>query len=502
MDGETYDEDNSFIVKLSGIPYSATVEDVAYFMAGVDIKGGRKQGVHLTKEESGRASGEAFVELMCKEDIAVALKKDHEYMGERWIAVTRATAQEMEDDKDKAGTIKRQLDAKGEYVCKIRGLPWSTTAADIENFFADSVLKDDKTTSIHILRNAEGRLSGQAFVEFKSSDDLENALKRNREHMGKRYLEITRSDMGDLKRLADRSTNVAKNKDPVVLLRGLPFDVTNDDVEKFFHGLSITDVQMVYDSAGIRPMGKAFVAFTSTTDSEKALAMHGERIGSRYVEIFQSNKKYWHERDGEQNMGGLQSRAPGRPRPGPYSREEAPYHAARGGPRIKHMSHARGYAGGYDGADGFPPHQEYGAVAMGGRVAGPGVVAAAGPTKHCVLMKGVSLEVSIGDVIKFFTDTVLPKNVEMKYGEAVVELNTHADAMRAMLKDKEMLGGQRVQLELQSKPADYVGYDNIAQAQPQQEYVDPYGGASYGDPYQSAGAYGVAQQQQGGYKMW
>ena len=47
---------------------------------------------------------------------------------------------------------------------------------------------------------------------------------------------------------------------------------------------------------------------------------------------------------------------------------------------------------------------------------------------------------SIGDVIKFFTDTVLPKNVEMKYGEAVVELNTHADAMRAMLKDKEQLG--------------------------------------------------------------
>ena len=74
---------------------------------------------------------------------------------------------------------------------------------------------------------------------------------------------------------------------------------------------------------------------------------------------------------------------------------------------------------------------------MGGRVA---AAAAAGPTKHCVLLKGVSVDVSIGDVIKFFTDTVLPKNVEMKYGEAVVELDTHADAMRAMLKDKDTLG--------------------------------------------------------------
>ena len=62
------------------------------------------------------------------------------------------------------------------------------------------------------------------------------------------------------------------------------------------------------------------------------------------------------------------------------------------------------------------------------------------PQKHIVLVKGVPMEASLGDVIKFFTGSNPPKNVEMKFGEAVVEFNTHADAMMAMLKDKTNLG--------------------------------------------------------------
>ena len=62
--------------------------------------------------------------------------------------------------------------------------------------------------------------------------------------MGKRYLEITRSDMQELQRLSSKSNSAAKGRDPVVLLRGLPFNCTNEDIEGFFSGLSITDVQV------------------------------------------------------------------------------------------------------------------------------------------------------------------------------------------------------------------------------------------------------------------
>ena len=47
------EDDSDFIVKLSGMPFSASCEDVAKFLAGLDIKGGRKNGVHITKDDSG-----------------------------------------------------------------------------------------------------------------------------------------------------------------------------------------------------------------------------------------------------------------------------------------------------------------------------------------------------------------------------------------------------------------------------------------------------------------
>ena len=50
---EDYSEEH-FIVKISGMPYTATCEDVAKFLAGLDIKGGRKNGVHVTRDESGQ----------------------------------------------------------------------------------------------------------------------------------------------------------------------------------------------------------------------------------------------------------------------------------------------------------------------------------------------------------------------------------------------------------------------------------------------------------------
>lgn len=35
----------------------------------------------------------------------------------------------------------------------------------------------------------EGRPSGEAYVEMESEDDLKAALKKDREHMGNRYIE-------------------------------------------------------------------------------------------------------------------------------------------------------------------------------------------------------------------------------------------------------------------------------------------------------------------------
>jgi heterogeneous nuclear ribonucleoprotein F/H len=50
-------------------------------------------------------------------------------------------------------------------------------------------LSDTGTESIHLTTTREGRPSGEAFIELATEDDAELALKKDRQNMGKRYVE-------------------------------------------------------------------------------------------------------------------------------------------------------------------------------------------------------------------------------------------------------------------------------------------------------------------------
>jgi heterogeneous nuclear ribonucleoprotein F/H len=152
-------------------------------------------------------------------------------------------------------------------VIKLRGLPWSCTAEQIVKFLnginivnkSDPHLKNEPsggsipggaaitttTTSndaatkpaVYLTTNAEGRPSGEAFVEVCSENDLNEALKLNNNLMGQRYIEIFRSDPQQLRQHTQESnTNATNWNDPVLRLRGLPYGCTKPDIETFFQG--------------------------------------------------------------------------------------------------------------------------------------------------------------------------------------------------------------------------------------------------------------------------
>lgn len=79
-------------------------------------------------------------------------------------------------------------DQEDGYVVKLRGLPWSTTVDEVIKFFRDSKVLNGPS-GVHMTTSREGRPSGEAFVEFVDEDDLKAALKRDRDHMGNRYIE-------------------------------------------------------------------------------------------------------------------------------------------------------------------------------------------------------------------------------------------------------------------------------------------------------------------------
>lgn len=78
------DQDEGFVVKLRGLPWSATVDEILKFFKDSTVIGGA-DGVHMTTSREGRPSGEAFVEFATEEDLKLALKRDRDHMGNRYI---------------------------------------------------------------------------------------------------------------------------------------------------------------------------------------------------------------------------------------------------------------------------------------------------------------------------------------------------------------------------------------------------------------------------------
>ena len=81
-------------------------------------------------------------------------------------------------------------------VVRIRGLPFSASLTDIATFF-DGFGVAERGVQL-VPGKVPSRPSGEAYVEFTTTDGAKRALAKNREMMGSRYLEVyaaTRTEM-------------------------------------------------------------------------------------------------------------------------------------------------------------------------------------------------------------------------------------------------------------------------------------------------------------------
>uniref|UniRef100_A0A2K6L380 RRM domain-containing protein n=1 Tax=Rhinopithecus bieti TaxID=61621 RepID=A0A2K6L380_RHIBE len=184
------------------------------------------------------------------------------------------------------------MEGREGFAVKVRGLPWSCSADEMMCFFSDLKIQNG-TSGIRFIYTREGRPSGEAFVELESEEEVNLALKKGRETMGHRYVEVFKSNSVEmdwvLKHTGPNSPDAAN--DDFVRLRGLPFGCSKEEIVPFFSGLEIVPNGMTLpvDFQG-RSTGEAFVQFASQEIAEKALKKHKERIGHRYIEIFKSSR--------------------------------------------------------------------------------------------------------------------------------------------------------------------------------------------------------------------
>jgi len=69
----------------------------------------------------------------------------------------------------------------------MRGIPFSVREGEIAEFFQGLKIQRD---GIHIVRTPDGRLTGEAYVEFTSHEDIVAAQRKNKERIGSRYIEL------------------------------------------------------------------------------------------------------------------------------------------------------------------------------------------------------------------------------------------------------------------------------------------------------------------------
>ncbi|KOB67995.1 putative Heterogeneous nuclear ribonucleoprotein H, partial [Operophtera brumata] len=161
--------DNSYIIKLRGLPFSTTVQEVVTFLSDVNILNG-KDGVHLTEVRPGRPSGECFVEV-----------------------------ESQEDNEDGFDDIPYLNDSMG--IVKLRGLPFGCSKEEIVTFFDGITVSPD---GVHLLTDSSGRASGEAFVHFNDKGSAQEALTRDREKIGHRYIEVFISSADEVRQYGDR----------------------------------------------------------------------------------------------------------------------------------------------------------------------------------------------------------------------------------------------------------------------------------------------------------
>uniref|UniRef100_A0A2P2JH66 RRM domain-containing protein n=1 Tax=Rhizophora mucronata TaxID=61149 RepID=A0A2P2JH66_RHIMU len=187
-------------------------------------------------------------------------------------------------------------------VVRLRGLPFDCTETDVAEFFRDLDIVD--VLFVH----KGGKFTGEAFCVLGYPLQVDFALQKNRQNMGRRYVEVFRSKRqeyykaiasevsgGSPRRSVPRSKSYDEGKDSaehtgVLRLRGLPFSAGKDDIMDFFKDFVLTEesIQIIMNSEG-RPTGEAFVEFASAEDSKAAMAKDRMTLGSRYIELFPSS---------------------------------------------------------------------------------------------------------------------------------------------------------------------------------------------------------------------
>lgn len=296
-----------FFIRMKGLPWHSSVEDVFTFFKGIDID---QKWVHIIKMPDGRDSGECLVGVPTQNEFEMCLSFDKHYMGKRYIELYEASQQEWDRVTNRIHRTNKVPINPNSFVLLMRGLPYSAQEDDCISFFGGI-----NCLGVHLTKDKFGRPSGQGYAEFESEDDFTAALEFDRSHMQNRYIELFKSTHSDLltamrnqkeskfRRQNNNNYNVHvggqyaqvggarhayhnhpnndREKKFVVSMIGLAPESSEGDIRLFFEIEDVFPLRIHMKS----DCSECFVELRNLEEQQKAISLSRSQINGRIVEV-------------------------------------------------------------------------------------------------------------------------------------------------------------------------------------------------------------------------
>lgn len=315
-------DDDFLCLFLKGMPFSVTEKEVHDFFSGLLV-----EEIILVKNAHGLNNGTGLVKFATREDAFEGLKRDRNYIGSRYIEISRTTAEDWRRVVGKIQSVSRdnnlirdrspirsqrnpQHDATSrsllaqrpnsatdeEYCVLLDNLSYAVGKEDIRQLFHYANLQDDQI--LHLNDNA-GKRTRSAFVLFKNLSDYCDALAQDKRNLSNRWVSvrpISRENMISLleagsidvrsseeeymeERPPSYSSESYDSEKKCLFVQNLPFDVRKVEIMDFFHGFHLSEdkLLLLHDHKGAG-VGKALVLLRSEAEAMEALNLNGRRF--------------------------------------------------------------------------------------------------------------------------------------------------------------------------------------------------------------------------------
>ncbi|XP_019722473.1 putative RNA-binding protein 19 [Hippocampus comes] len=241
-----------------------------------------------------------------EEDFGPAQLNDSAYeSGDRNHTAKMKNSVPSEDKKQGKGkkNARQEIEPTTEFTVKLRGVPFNVKEHQIKEFMTPL-----KPAAIRIGRNESGNRTGYVYVDLHSAEEVAKALKKNKDYIGGRYIEVfgveasgwNRTDRKDkaidknfIRKLKEDEEEEDVAESGRLFVRNLPYTCTEDEITEVFskHG-PLAEVLFPIDNLTKRPKGFAFITYMIPENAVAALAqLDGHIFQGRMLHLLPSTVK-------------------------------------------------------------------------------------------------------------------------------------------------------------------------------------------------------------------